>query len=132
MSTCCLTARFSVCKSNRQPLLRRSLSDCAAAAAAVIASAPGGPVHLLRFAEPSRSSHARSVLAFKQKRETAVLIQPADHLITARMRAMIARVDGEFQEGHRLDKEMARKVPKARIGKIMSAAEARTLLKKLG
>lgn len=70
-------------------------------------------------------------LAFKQKAGVAVLIQPANHIITARMRAMIAGIDGEFQEGHRLDAKTARKIPKASIGKALTASEARSLLKKL-
>ena len=43
----------------------------------------------------------------------AVIIQPAGDLITARMRATLAGVAGEFQEGHELDAKMAKKVPKA-------------------
>jgi hypothetical protein len=68
---------------------------------------------------------------FKQKHETIVLIQPADHIIAAGMRAMLAGLEGEFQEGHRLDAGMTRKVPRARIGKLMFVSEARKLLKKL-
>ena len=71
-------------------------------------------------------------LVYTQKRETVVLIQPANHIIYACVKASIAGVEGGFQEGHWLDPKMARKVPKAQIGKIMSARDARTLLKKLG
>ncbi len=70
-------------------------------------------------------------LVFKQPKEVAVIIQRADHIITARMRAMLAGITGEFQEGHELDAKMAKKVPKAQIGKILSRAQATALLKKL-
>lgn len=70
-------------------------------------------------------------LVFKRKNDVAVLIQPANHIIMARLRAMIAGIEGEFQEGHRLDAKMARKVPKASIGKLLTASAARSLLKRL-
>ena len=44
---------------------------------------------------------------------------------------MLAGIEGEFQEGHRLDAKIRSKIPKAQIGKIMSGKEARTLLMKL-
>ena len=48
---------------------------------------------------------------FKTK-DISVIIQPAGHIIEARMRAMLANVFGEFQEGHELDDKTAKKVPK--------------------
>ena len=60
-----------------------------------------------------------------------MIVQPAGDLITARMRATLADVAGEFQEGHELDAKMAKKVPKAQIGKILSRAQATALLKRL-
>lgn len=71
-------------------------------------------------------------LVFKQKNDVVVTIQPAGHIITARLRAMLGGVEGEFQEGHRLEDNIVKKIPKAQIGKILSGKEARTLLKKLG
>ena len=70
-------------------------------------------------------------LVFKQGNEVAVIIQPAGEIITARMRAMLSGIEGEFQEGHRLETKMAKKVPKALIGKILSRTQAAALLKKL-
>jgi hypothetical protein len=70
-------------------------------------------------------------LVFKQGSDLAVVIQPAGDIITARMRAMLAGVAGHFQEGHALDANTARKVPKAQIGKSLSRAQAATLLNKL-
>lgn len=47
------------------------------------------------------------------------------------MRAMLANVPGEFQEGYELDDKTARKVPKAQVGKPLSRKQANALLKKL-
>lgn len=70
-------------------------------------------------------------LVFEQHDDVAVMIQPAGHIITARMRALLAGVEGEFQEGHELNAKMAKKVPKAQIGTVLSRAQAAALLKKL-
>lgn len=70
-------------------------------------------------------------LVFKQRDDVAVVIQPAGHIIAARMRAMLAGIEGEFQEGHELDAKTAKKIPKPQIGKILSRAQASALLKKL-
>jgi hypothetical protein len=51
---------------------------------------------------------------------------------TTGIRSALAGIEGEFQEGHRLDAKMARKVPKALIGKRLSRTQATALLKKLG
>jgi hypothetical protein len=69
-------------------------------------------------------------LVFKAD-DISVIIQPADHIIEARMRAMLAKVPGEFQEGHELDDKTAKKVPKGMIGRVLSRKEATALLKKL-
>ncbi len=61
----------------------------------------------------------------------AVIIQPAGDIITARMRAMLAGVAREFQEGHELDAKTAKKVPKGLIGRALSRKEATALLKTL-
>jgi hypothetical protein len=48
------------------------------------------------------------------------------------LRAMLAKVPGDFQEGHELDDKTAKKVPKAMIGRVLSCKEATALLRKLG
>jgi hypothetical protein len=70
-------------------------------------------------------------LVFKSN-DISVVIQPAGHIIEARMRAMLAKVPGEFREGHELDDKIARKVPKGMIGRVLSRKEATALLKKMG
>jgi hypothetical protein len=70
-------------------------------------------------------------LVFKNADDVAVMIQLAGHIIPARIRALLAGVEGEFQEGYELDAGMAKKVPKAQIGKLLSRAQAAALLKKL-
>jgi hypothetical protein len=55
-------------------------------------------------------------LVFKKGKAVTLLIQPAGDIITARMRAMLANVPGEFREGYKLDDKMAKKVPKKQIG----------------
>jgi len=47
-------------------------------------------------------------LGFKAD-DISVYIQPADDIISARMRAMLANVPGTFQEGHELDAKTAKK-----------------------
>jgi hypothetical protein len=70
-------------------------------------------------------------LVFKQGNDVDVMIQPANDIIAARMRAMLAGVEGEFQEGYELDTKTAKKVPKAQIGKTLSRKEAASLLTRL-
>jgi hypothetical protein len=62
----------------------------------------------------------------------AVIIQPAGDIITARMRAMLAGVEGEFQEGYELDAKTSKKVPKTLVGKQLSRKQTTALLKRLG
>ena len=71
-------------------------------------------------------------LVFKDSNNISVIIQPADHVNTARMRAMLAKAPGKFQEGHELDYKTAKKVPKGVIGRALSRKETTALLKKLG
>ena len=71
-------------------------------------------------------------LVFKSGKDISVIIQPAGGIIIARVRALLAGVEGEFQEGHALDAKMVRKVPKKMIGRVLSRKEAAVLLKKLG
>ena len=70
-------------------------------------------------------------LVFKKGGDITVFIQPAGALGMARLRAALAGIDGEFQEGHELDAKMAKKVPKAQVGKPLSRKQANALLKKL-
>ena len=70
-------------------------------------------------------------LVFKKGGEITVFIQPAGALGMARLRAALAGIDGEFQEGHELDDKTARKVPKGQIGKPLTRGQASALLKKL-
>jgi hypothetical protein len=67
-----------------------------------------------------------------ERRTILASVQPAGHIIEARMRAMLANVPGEFQEGHELDDKTAKKVPKAMIGRVLSRKEATAILGKLG
>lgn len=70
-------------------------------------------------------------LVFKQGNDVSVIIQPATHIIPARLRAKLAGVAGDFQEGYELDDKTAKMVPKAQIGKILSRTQATALLWKL-
>ena len=70
-------------------------------------------------------------LVFKQNNDVAVFIQPAGELVTARLKAALAGIEGIFQEGYKLDSKTSKKVPKAQIRKILSRKEATALLKKL-
>jgi hypothetical protein len=71
-------------------------------------------------------------LVFKTGGDITVFIQPAGDLGVARLRAALAGMEGEFQEGHALDAKMTKKVPKKMIGRALSRKEATALLKKLG
>lgn len=71
-------------------------------------------------------------LVFKNGHDLSVITQPAGQFIAARMRALLAGVEGEFQEGHELDAKTAKKVPKKMIGRVLTREEATALLKKLG
>jgi hypothetical protein len=71
-------------------------------------------------------------LVFRQGDNIAVIIQSAGDIITSRMRAMLAGLEGTFKEGHELDAKTAKKVPKDMIGRALSRKEAARLLTKLG
>ena len=61
-----------------------------------------------------------------------VVIQPARSIIRARLlTAVHGLVNGEFLEGHKVDKNSARRIPNTMIGRMLSAKEARNLRKKL-
>jgi hypothetical protein len=85
------------------------------------------------FFSPSTTTEKGELfwLVFKAD-DISVTIQPAGHIIEARMRAMLANAPGEFQEGHELDDKTAKKVPKRMIGRVLSRKEATALLTKLG
>ena len=70
-------------------------------------------------------------LVFKSGKDLSVIIQPAGTIIVARLRALLAGVEGDFQEGHMLDDKTVKKVPKKMIGRVLSRKEYTALLKKL-
>lgn len=70
-------------------------------------------------------------LVHSNDNDIIVFIQPAGDIVTARMKAMLAGLLGEFTEGHQLDDEMAKKVPKQMVGRALSRKDATALLKKM-
>jgi hypothetical protein len=71
-------------------------------------------------------------LVYLHGKRVEVVVQPASHLLQARLSAQLAGQSGEFREGHKLDAKTAKKVPKAMIGRALNAAEAAALLKMIG
>ena len=68
-------------------------------------------------------------LVYRYNNQISVVIEPGASLIHARMRASLANLDeGEFTEGHELDRKTERQVPKAMIGRRLSQEEAERLL----
>ena len=64
--------------------------------------------------------------------QISVVIEPEASPIHARMRAALARLDeGNFTEGHELDRKTEKQVPKEMIGRRLSQEEAKRLLAKL-
>ena len=55
-------------------------------------------------------------LVYGKADDITLLIQPAGSLVFARLKAAMAGMDGEYQEGYELDDKMARKAPKKLIG----------------
>jgi hypothetical protein len=70
-------------------------------------------------------------LVFSTESGPYVILQPAYSLIHARLVASVNGATGEFQEGHRLDTKMAKKIPPALIGKPMSGKQAAKLLDRI-
>lgn len=70
-------------------------------------------------------------LVFKKDGDVTVFIQPAGALGMARLKAALAGIESEFQEGHELDDKMTKKMPKGQIGKPLTRKQASALLKRL-
>jgi hypothetical protein len=69
-------------------------------------------------------------LCYRHNNQISVVIEPAPSLIDGRMRAALAGLDeGEFTEGHELDRKTEKQVPKAMIGCRLSQEEAKRLAK---
>ena len=70
-------------------------------------------------------------LVFEIEGKTLVVIQPAESVVLARMKAAIAGLGAVFRDGHELDAATAAKVPKDMIGRPLSRSEAAKLLDRL-
>ena len=72
-------------------------------------------------------------LCYRHNNQVSVVIEPGTSLVHARMGAGLAELDeGEFTEGHELDRKIEKQVPKAMIGRRLSQEEAKRLLAKFG
>jgi hypothetical protein len=70
-------------------------------------------------------------LPSRHNNQISVVIEPAPSLVHARIVAALAGLDeGEFTEGHELDRKTEKQVPKAMIGCRLSQEEAKRLLAK--
>jgi hypothetical protein len=70
-------------------------------------------------------------LVYRRGSKTEIVIQPAAHVIMARMKLAIAGYKGDYLECHQLDRKTARKIPEKFIGKPLSRKQADDLLTKL-
>jgi hypothetical protein len=69
-------------------------------------------------------------LVYHHHNQISVVIEPSASLIHARLRAIDGLGQGEFTEGHELDRKM--RIAKEMVGRRLSQAEARRLLAKFG
>jgi hypothetical protein len=68
-------------------------------------------------------------LCFETAKGVCVVLQPANYLLDARLKASIAGLTpGEFREGHALDAKLIRRIPKQYIGKCLTRTQAARLL----
>jgi hypothetical protein len=71
-------------------------------------------------------------LCYRHNNQIAVVIEPGASLMHARLRAGLAGLDeGTYTEGHELDRQTEKRVPKAMIGRRLSQEEAKRLLANL-
>lgn len=73
-------------------------------------------------------------LSYRLKDKTAVVIRPEQTAIAARLASLVADPvlqDRQFKEAVALDARARKRIPKSMIGRRLTAAEARALLRKL-
>ena len=70
-------------------------------------------------------------LVYSRGTNTEVLIYPSGFMLMARFKIAMSGYDGDFVEGHRLDRKVAAKIPEKSIGKPLSRKRAEDLLRKL-
>lgn len=71
-------------------------------------------------------------LVYRTEDDLNISIQEASSLISARLKAALAGLAGEFAEGHQLDVKTAKRLPKDIVGRALTRDEAQVLLAKLG
>jgi len=70
-------------------------------------------------------------LCYRHNNQISIVIELGASFIHARMQAALAGLDeGTFTEGHELDSETEKQVPKAMIGRRLTQGEAKRLLTK--